>query len=101
MGVLRDKRCVNPRSIVMPEKHIPQFLISLGALTLEEIDEEIARAYADPGMSRLLEAARMVIVERDKPGSSNRTSLVPAAKHVDRPHTDGHPHVDRPHHDKQ
>jgi len=86
----------------MPEKHIPQFLISLGALTLEEIDEEIARAYADPGMSRLLEAARMVIVERDKPASSDRAGFVPAGEsHVDRPHVDGHPHTDKPHHDKQ
>jgi hypothetical protein len=81
----------------MPGKSISQFLVSVGALTLEDIDQEIARAYDDPGVSRLLEAARMVIFERDSRVSSARTDS-PLAPHVDRPHDD-HPHLDRPHSD--
>lgn len=76
----------------MPEQSISQFLSSVGALTLEEIDREIANAYANPSITRLLEAARIVILERE-----NRVS--PFGAHSDRPHVD-RPHGDRSHSDR-
>lgn len=83
----------------MPEKSISQFLISVGALTLEEIDREIAATYTDPSISRLLEAARIVILERDGRVSSSRTVPPFASPHSDRPHSDAK-HIDSPHGDR-
>ena len=77
----------------MPGQSISQLLQSLSALTVDDIDQAIANAYTDPGMTRLLQAARMVIQERD-----NRV-LTADHPHSDRPHSDK-PHQDAPHGDR-
>ena len=83
----------------MPGQSNSQFLIanfvsSLSALTADDIDQAIASAHADPGMTRLLQAARMVIQERDS------RVLTADNPHSDRVHVDN-PHSDRPHSDRK